>query len=457
MSNKITVGFVGFGEVNTPRRLIEEKSAETIKAIESLGLAVRSTASVSDDPKGKECRQAVAELKKLDFDLLIACVVGWIPSWAVIRTIEFFKDTPILLLGTTGENHSNRLVTTAAQAGTTALRKVLEEMKFRFKHVVCRLGTSFPAREILSFARAARAIRKLRGSLIGVAGYRDMRLYVTGYDPISLKEKFGVEVEHFDLLELFQLMEKMPEKEVKPWLEYLKKNWIFTRKPKVRTLQETIRLYLALRRKIEERNFAALSYSDVDGLKKLIGLSPAGALTLLHDTVKVCSIPEDDTPGALTQLITFYLTGQVAAYLEFYEFTEKGTLMGVPDYVPKEIVDGRITVMPSSFGQFGEGLVNVSRLKTGRVTLVRLDKLGSEYTCHLVTGTGKSPRPWEEAGWAPPAPQLPGLEIDFDCDPEIFLQNVLGQHYIIAYGDFTQEYRDFSHLLAIRFVKEQSR
>ena len=59
------------------------------------------------------------------------------------------------------------------------------------------------------------------------------------------------------------------------------------------------------------------------------------------------------------------MTGQVGAYLEFYEFFEDGMLMGVPDYVPTAIVDGSVTVLPTSFGEFGEGLLNVSKLKTG--------------------------------------------------------------------------------------------
>jgi len=35
------------------------------------------------------------------------------------------------------------------------------------------------------------------------------------------------------------------------------------------------------------------------------------------------------------------LTGQIAAYLEFYEFMDDRVLMGVPDFVPREVVDGR--------------------------------------------------------------------------------------------------------------------
>ncbi len=38
---------------------------------------------------------------------------------------------------------------------------------------------------------------------------------------------------------------------------------------------------------------------------------------LLADNLNVCAIPENDTLGAVTQLIVKYLTGQIAAYFEF--------------------------------------------------------------------------------------------------------------------------------------------
>ena len=191
---------------------------------------------------------------------------------------------------------------------------------------------------------------------------------------------------------------------------------------------------------------------DVDGVKKLMKFAPAGVFMLLHEELGVCTIPENDTLGAVTQLITRYLTGQIGAYLEFYEFTNRGALMGVPDYVPSEIVDGPVTVMPTAFGEFGEGLLNVSKLKTGPATIARLSSTGDRYTMHMTTGEAVTPRAWEEAGWAPPAPQLPSLEVNFDSDVESFIQNVAGQHYIISYGDNTAELTDLCKILGVEVV-----
>jgi len=146
------------------------------------------------------------------------------------------------------------------------------------------------------------------------------------------------------------------------------------------------------------------------------------------------------------------LTGQIAAYFEFYEFMEDRVLMGVPDFVPREVVDGKVTVLPSKFGDFGEGILNVSKVKTGRVTLCRLTATGDRYAMHVATGEAVSPRAWEECGWAPPAPRLPSLEVILDTPVEAFAQKVLSQHYIVAYGDVTGEISELCRLLHIEIM-----
>ncbi|MCK9265747.1 hypothetical protein M0P98_02515 [bacterium] len=454
MYKKIRAGFIGFGEVNTPMEIIENRTNEAKNFLTSLGLEVVSSTPVTDSPDGSCADRASKELSGADFDFLVVCLVGWIPTWAVIRTISPFKDKPMLLWGLTGGYEDDRFVTAAAQAGTTALRKPMKDMKFRFKYIVDILGEKMSSEKILSFARVAYTERQLKTSLVGMAGYRDMRLYGTLYDAISLKEKVGIEIEHFETMELGLYMKEVSDQEIHKLIDYMKDNWIFTKEPQKETLHNTAKLYLAFKRKIEERKYVGVSYNDVDGIKKLMKFAPAGALTLLHDKMKICSIPENDSMGLVTQIITYFLTGQIPAYLEFYEFTKKGALMGVPDYIPADIVDGKTTILPNAFGSFGEGLLNVSKIKTGRMTIARLDISAGEYLFHTTVGNSRAPLKWEEAGWAQPAPQLPSVEVDFDFGNENFIQNVLGQHYIISYGDTTKDYKTFCELLNIKYQQD---
>jgi L-fucose isomerase-like protein len=173
---------------------------------------------------------------------------------------------------------------------------------------------------------------------------------------------------------------------------------------------------------------------------------------LLAEDPGVCTIPENDCLGAVTQLLVRHLTGQAAAYLEFSEFMEDRVLAGVPDFVPSQVVDGEVRVLPSRFGLLGEGVLNVSRVKTGELTLCRLTHADGRYALHVVTGRGVEPRRWEEAGWAQPAPQLPGLEVILDTPVEEFAQKVLSQHYILAYGKQAEALADFCRLTGIRLL-----
>ncbi len=448
----IRAGFVGFGEVNTPREIIERKCAEAQRALAAEGIELVATAPVSDDPAGADVARAIAELSASDFDALVLCIAGWIPSHAVIAVADVFRHKPMVLWGLTGWTEGGRFITTADQAATTALRKPMVDMGYRFAYIATPKGAPLPVGRVVSYLTAARAAALLRSARIGSMGYRDMRLYGTMHDGVSLRSRIGPEVECFEMLEMTQTIDRLDPAAVSELCEELPSRWEFVRPPQPATLERTVRLYLAVSGKVRERGYQAVTLIDVDGVKKLLGFAPAGVFMLLHEEAGVCTVPENDILGAVTQLVTRYLTGQVGAYMEFYEFLESGMLMGVPDYVPTEVVDGPVTVLPTAFGDFGEGLLNVSRVKTGRVTLARLTSSGDRYELHLATGTAITPGPWEEAGWVPPAPQLPGLEITLDGDAEAFFQNVASQHYIISYGEHTQVFRDLAGILEVGVV-----
>jgi len=107
------IGFVGFGEVNSPRDLIERKCRAAQEAVEAMGFALAATPPVSDDPAGEDVRRALRDLSGKDLDALILCVAGWIPSHAVMGVLGEFKHLPMLLWGLAGHYENGRLVTTA--------------------------------------------------------------------------------------------------------------------------------------------------------------------------------------------------------------------------------------------------------------------------------------------------------------------------------------------------------
>jgi len=444
-------GFVGFGEINTPRDIIVKKCTDARAALESEELSLLSIFPVTDDYEEKDINKAIEVLKTEDFDFLVLCVAGWIPTHAVIKVAEEFRHKPMVLWGLAGWMEGDRLVTTADQAGTTALRKTMLDLGYTFKYIYDIIGRPTNSKKVADYGIAAAAANRLRRAKVGMMGYRDMNLYGTLYDGPSLKRVVGPEIEIFEMLEIYQRYEKVSESVKQDVVNNCISKWKFLKEAKAEGLLKAAGYYLAIKELIKEHGYEAISLKDVDGMKKLLGFPPAPIFMLLTDYENVCTVPENDSLGCITQLMVKYLTGQAAAYLEFYEFMEDRVLAGVPDYVPAEIVDGEVTVMPAAFGELSEGILNVSKVKTGELTMCRLTSVGEKYYMHMVKGKGVTPRKWEEAGWTQPAPQLPGLEIMLD-DIEKFADKVMSQHYIISYGDNTQKIKNLCGILGIEII-----
>ena len=442
------IGFVGFGEINTPVDVVIRKCAAAAAALEDEGLELVKAYPVADDPEEKQIGEALATLAGEQIDALVLCVAGWIPTHAVIKITEHYRRLPMVLWGLCGWYEGDRLVTTADQAGTAGLRATFEGLGYRFKYVYDIIGKKTRSAEVASFCRAAVAAGELISEKVGMAGYRDMNLYGTLYDGVSLKKQTGVEIETFELLELEERYRALDAAAIDAVVENRIKKWHFLKPANPETMRKAAGYYLAAASIAQERGYHSISLKDVDGMKKLCGFPPAPIFMLLSED-GYTTIPENDSLGAVTQLMMHKLTGQLAGYLEFYEFFEHSVLAGVPDFVAADMVDGdTYTVLPAAFGLLSEGILNVSKVKNGTLTMSRLVYSNGKYVMHMLLGEGKNPPKWEECGWAQPAPQLSALDIELSDVPN-FADHVACQHYIITFGDNRAAIRDLCRILGI--------
>ncbi len=452
MKLKRLVGFVAFGEVNTPLEKLREKHDQALAALADPDYEILDGGLVIDDPDYGTADAAVCRLQSGAFDALVLCICGWVPTHAVVRVADTFRHLPMMLWGLCGWKERGKLVTTAEQAGTTALRATLQELGYRFKFVYNTIGAPMPAASIRSFLTAASAASRLRRMRIGTMGYRDMLLYGTQFEGFSMRREIGLEVEPYEMLEMVQTLDQVDEDEVQRELEYIQSHWKMDAPCPEGILEKGVRYALAIGKKIEACGWDAVTLIDVDGMKKLLGFPPAMVFMILTRRYGVPTIPENDVMGNATQLIAGLLTGEIPCYMEYYEFFSDSVLIGVPDYVPEHVIAGEVHMLPTAFGQLSASLLNVSKVRTGPVTCVRLIYTGGKYALHLYTGMAKTPQPWEEYGWAPPAPQLPSLEVVLDSPVEEFAQNVASQHVIVTYGDNREVFEDFAKLLGLAVI-----
>ena len=452
MKNNLT-GYVCFGEVNTPIERLQMKHDEALAALQGKFENVIDGGLVIDDPAYETADAAYGKLAGLDLDCLIVCVAGWIPTHAVIRVTDHFRHIPMLLWGLCGWKENGRIITTAEQAGTTAIRPAFEALDYTFKYVYNVIGKEWPMDKIEAFISACRARKNLRSARVGTMGYRDMLLYGTQYEGNSMRGKIGVEVEPYEMLEMVRAIDTLDAEAIAEGVGFVKTNWVFKKECADATVEQGVKYALAIARKIRERGWEAITLIDVDGMKKIEGFPPAMVFMLLEHYCNVLTVPENDVIGAVTQLIMKYITGQIVPYMEYYEFFEKSMLIGVPDFIPKAATKGDVEVLPAAFGLLNTSVLNVSKAKTGYVTCCRLVYLKGKYKMHVYTGEAKDPPAWNEFGWDDPAPQLPSLEVFPDsCTVEEFAQNVSSQHVIVTYGDYSEAVRDFCKMMDIELV-----
>ena len=99
---KKQVGFVCFGEVNTPIERLRMKHDEALAVLQGLGYEVLDAGLVIDDPAYETADAAAQKLKGFDMACLVVCVAGWIPTHAVIRVTDTYRHIPMLLWGLCG-------------------------------------------------------------------------------------------------------------------------------------------------------------------------------------------------------------------------------------------------------------------------------------------------------------------------------------------------------------------
>lgn len=297
---KKRIGFVCFGEINTPFERLEIKHHHAIETLSELELDILDAGIVIDDTEYKTADAAIQKLHGYDMDCLIVCVAGWVPTHAVIHVTDVFRTTPMVLWGMCGWYENDHIVTTADQAGTTALRPAFEAMDYRFKYITSIMGEPEPIEKIAAFVNASHAVSRLRKSRIGTMGYRDMLLYGTQYECNSLRGQIGVEVEPFEMLEMVQNIDKLDAHKVKEGVEYVKNNWIFMKECEENIIETGVKYALAVGKKIEERHYEAITLIDVDGMKKLLGFPPAMVFMLLDYFYGVQTVPKNDVMGGVT-------------------------------------------------------------------------------------------------------------------------------------------------------------
>jgi len=445
---KLTAGYVAFGTIFYMPENLAIISARAEEQLEQAGLRLHKTSPVYGE--GEEPLRAIQELKSAEWDFLIVNIINWVDTRGVFRVLQAFKNEPMILYsfgGWTDENGT--LISPAAGAGSTSIRYPLEQWGFKFKYLFNGPDLPMDTDGIIKFGKAARVMKKLQQTRLGMIGYNDMGLYTTGINPTKLRGEIGPEVESIDLLQLQNKMEGLPDEFVKKETSAITKDWEYPLgKPEDAAIEKAIRLYLATMEICKEKNFSGMSYKCVDGIDLEMGLTHAVPSSLVASN-GIPYVDENDLGNLVAELMLQWISDKPVMFVEHYEHHPEWILLGEDGYIPDDFIDGKPQIKELDTGNF-KGITHCSNMKKGRMTLACLSEDNEGYRMHIVSGEAKERPQWVEMGV--PLPPWPSVKFYPDASVRSILNHVQSQHFAAVYGDYVDELVDLCYLLDIKAV-----
>jgi L-fucose isomerase-like protein len=418
----------------------------------SVAILKRSVDDIVDaglQPDEFRSQQALSVLRKqhaeIPFDALFLIQAAWARPAVLLQVIRSFPTLPMVLYSPGSPVAAGVIRSIAPAAGAGAALHVLRRHGIKFKYVWSAPGKPIDTSAWMPFLRAAGAVRKLRGTKLGMVGFGDMRLQSTGFDVQEVHETFGVEVESRDMLELQTEMDALSRNDVAQQLKQLTAAWVFEGKAaKPEALAKVVAMFMVLDRWAGERGYIGLSIKCPTGVAARMGITPCLAGCLLAR--KYHYVCENDVPGLLGQVILGLLSDQMSTYWEFYEIFSDSILFGCCGFCPECYLSEPVRVR--TFEGFLTGMACCSRVRNGDYTIARLGKNpDGRYGITCSEGKTSDPPPWCEDCLG--EPQHPSVRFTPEVPVAEFMAGVLAQHVAAVPGRWSEALGEFKKIAGI--------
>ena len=433
---------VPFSYPDYPEDLVGRWVNKSYDMLKDLNIELTATHLVKER---KDIPRVLEQIKKEDFDLIIALLVSWVEAPNFIATLRDFMDHPLLLWShTTWEEKGERL-TLGAVPAAGVIRETLEEMGVKFEFIWGMPGLDELKKKITSFSLVASTINKLKKARIGLFGYLSMGMYTGGFDHIKVRKILGPEIVHLGQYYIMKEFERISLKDAEKIAKELMRGWDIAKDVEEELAIKAIRVYLALKNLVKNHSLDALTVKCQYELSREWGFAPCIPLSILADDIT--SSCEGDTPLVISQLILHYLSGSPAGYGDVHDILpDNSILLGACGFAPLSFARGKPKIKKHT--ALYEGLLNSSPYREGEVTLCRIAQDKSGYKMHIATGQVEPPPYFHEVGCPPYAMG----KIKLSGSAQDFFQNLMSQHYGIVYGNFKNELLTFCKMLGIRPV-----
>ena len=404
---------------------------QTVEALCSVNVSCHNVGVVLHDLQSVQ--KAAVLLKNIEADVLLVCIATWSEDHHLLDLLSYV-DKPIILRAY--PHRETGSLCCAHQIGA-----VFTDIGRRYEFVYGKAESSVCAYQTKRIGMAYALVNRMKQVRVGVIGGRVKGMTEIAYDEFAIRQKLGARIVNLDEREMTERVAGMTDIEAERLLEEKKGLWKSCRILSAKeAMLESIKYYGALKKMVEEYALEALTvkcYTAYMG-KVCLGYS----ILAEEGVVSSC---EGDVNNALTMKLLYELSGLPVNNTDLLYLNEKenSILFAHCGSSGFSIANGEIELTPVRLAE--TGVCSRFLVKTGTVTAVNICGHGDQLRMTILTGEAIS------CGM-----EFPGnpVKIRFEENVEQInqkiVQNGIGHHWMVGYGNYREELRSFCKINGIR-------
>lgn len=374
---------------------ILEKQKPFVEDIVSRLGAFADVESVAACSASEEVRAAIRKFEAQDVDLLVVLFISYATSISALNPL-LETSLPLLLFSTTPRDSMAEGITpddislNHGMHGYMDLANVLRRCGRQFSFVAGKKDDQKTLAEIEQWAAAARTVKQLRRSVIGIAGHTFDGMGDFGIDTTVLNAAIGPEVKHIPLDLLANRIAEVSDGDVETEMARDREKYVIDGDVDAAVHRESNRVYLGLRKTVDELELDGFTM-HFQGILENPGIKtpPFLAISKLQEQ-GLAYAGEGDLLGTAANVMLKYLCGDAM-------FTEPFC----PDFDGGRLLMGHMGESNPAFGdkvvlrrktfQFGETIDPVVAdvtMTEGEATILNLGVVEG-YRFQLVAVTGE--------------------------------------------------------------------
>lgn len=293
---------------------------------------------------------------------------------------------------------------------------------------------------------AMRIAARFKKAHVGLIGFRAHGFFNLGVYDLNVYREMGILIDHYELADV--------------WNFKVEDSAVAARKKQLRSIFDVSGITEAQTDKVAELSAKLHAFLDANKLTALsvrcwpefaagFGVSPCAAMSLLQSEDRILAC-EGDIEGALSMLAHQTIGAETPYLFDFSQvnFKENFALFWHCGVAPCNLWDGKCVRSLDTYFAGGKGVTADFVLKSGELSVLRIDSAGTEYRMLL-----------QKARAVPMTKDLKGtyMKAVFDVPVKDVVQKVIdngiAHHASVVYGNYIEPLRVFAKIQGWKVIE----